>query len=103
VSHTSVRTTPSAQTSATSTRRLIALLVTLGVVTALTIVTWARMAGSSPSAATPSWTVVAVDRPSLLPGGSVYDSQVPAAADLAGGNVYDSQVPAAARQAAAWR
>jgi hypothetical protein len=100
MSHITVHTQPSpTERSATISRRLIVLLVALAVLTAVSIATWARLAGSSPSPAALAWTVVAGDRPSLLPGGSVYDSQVPATADNAGGGVYDSQVPAAARAA----
>jgi hypothetical protein len=106
MSHTTLRTQSSTTESHASTgRRLILLLVAVAVAAALATAAWARMSGSThPSPAALTWTVVAVDRPSLLPGGSVYDSQVPAAARAAdfqnsGGSVYDSQVPAAARPA----
>lgn len=73
--------------------RLTVLPVTLALV--------ATMAGTA-SAGAPTWIVAAADRPSLTPGGSVYDSQVPSAARTAGsasngGSLYDSQVPAGAR------
>jgi hypothetical protein len=70
---------------------LIAAILAAGI-TALVI--------GSQDAATPAAPAVAADMWAYQPGGSVYDSQVPAEANLQAGSLYDSQVPAQAGQPA---
>ena len=85
----------------TSSRALLILLIALVAMT-VAVVAWQLRTTSSATA--PSTQVSDVEGPpaAYRPGGSVYQQQVPAAADpgaaiRSGGSVYEQQVPAAAR------
>jgi hypothetical protein len=82
------------QTSTTSRRQWL-----LAPAAALAVIATAVPAAWSEQSQNLLWVVNAAERPSLLPGGSVYDSQVPGTSpDLPYlSTVYEQQVPAAAR------
>lgn len=106
MTHTTARNPKSDDGRATTAHRLAVAPVTFALVATIVATTSATASALVPGSAGTSlaglaWTVIATERPSLIPGGSVYDSQVPLAARTADagsqGRLYDSQVPAAAR------
>ncbi len=78
--------------------QLVVLPVTLALLVTMAVPTSAKVPSADiDSGDLLAWIVDASDRPSLIAGGSVYDSQVPAAARSASSSLYDEQVPAAGR------